>query len=92
MRRRQTFTTAAVRARLLHRHEGVRREHVRRWRLVVVVVVQVHRKLDSGRVVQPPRGKGSDGRGCHLLLVAEGVRDDLTGALDILAQLFHVAF
>ena len=56
------------------------------------MVLQVHGELEAGRVVEPSRGQGCDcGRG-HLLLVAESVRDDLTGALHVLAELLHVPF
>jgi len=71
------------------RGEEVRRRAGRRRRRVVV---QVHGELEAGWGRQPPRGQRSHGGRGHLLLVAESVRDDLTGALDVLAELLHVAF
>ncbi len=56
------------------------------------MVLQVHGELEASRVVESSGGQGGHcGRG-HLLLVAESVRDDLTGALHVLAELLHVAF
>ena len=55
-------------------------------------MVHVHGEFESGSVVQPAGGKGSNGSSGHLLLMSKGMWNNLAGAFNIFAEFLHVTF